>query len=62
MTILHFLWRLGPKFCIKKISQLFQKANMAKIMVNAQKRLNGASAEADFLYGDNIDHVEKSSK
>ena len=32
---------------------------MAKIMVNVQKRLNGASAEADFWYGDNLDHVEK---
>ena len=38
-------------------------ANMAKIMVNVQKRLNGASAEAGFWYGDNLDHVkEKSSK
>ena len=44
-----------------KISQLFQIANMAKIMVNVQKRLNGASAEADFWYGDNLDHVEKKS-
>ena len=36
---------------------------MAKIMANVQKRLNGASAEADFWYGDNLDHVEnKSSK
>ena len=32
---------------------------MAKIMVNVQKRLNGASAEADFWYGENIDHDEK---
>ena len=34
---------------------------MAKIMVDDQKRLNGASAEADFWYGDNLDHVEKKS-
>ena len=32
---------------------------MAKIMVNIQKWLKGASAEADFWYGENIDHVEK---
>ena len=38
-----------------------QKTNMAKIMVNVQKRLNGASVRADFLYGENIDHVEKKS-
>ena len=35
---------------------------MAKIMVNVQKRLNGASAEADFWYGDNLDHVEKKAQ
>ena len=39
----------------------FQKTNMAKIMVNVQKRLNGASVRADFLYGENIDHAEKKS-
>ena len=61
LTILHFLWRLWPKFCAKKISQLFQKANMAKIMVNVQKRLKGASVQADFLHGENIDHAEKKS-
>ena len=27
---------------------------MAKIMVNVQKRLNGASVRAEFLYGENI--------
>ena len=32
---------------------------MAKIMVNVQKRLNGASVRANFLYGENIDHAEK---
>ena len=32
---------------------------MAKIIVNVQKRLKGASAEAEFWYGDNIDHVER---
>ena len=31
---------------------------MAKIMVNPQKRLNGASVEADFWYVENIDHVQ----
>ena len=43
----------------KKISSLFQTENMAKIMVNVQKRLNGASAEVDFWHGENIDHAEK---
>ena len=28
---------------------------MAKIIVNVQKRLNGASVRANFLYGENID-------
>ena len=35
---------------------------MDKIMVNVQKGLNGAAAEADFWYGDNLDHVEKNSE
>ena len=28
-------------------------------MVNVQKRLKGASAEANFWHGENIEHVEK---
>ena len=32
---------------------------MANIMVNIQKRLNGASVKADFWHGANIDHAEK---
>ena len=34
---------------------------MAKIMVNIQKRLKGASVKADFWHGvgDNIGHAEK---
>ena len=35
---------------------------MAKIMVNIQKWLKGASAEAIFWYGENIDHVEKKAQ
>ena len=34
---------------------------MAKIAVNVQKRLKGASVEADFWRGENIDHDEKKS-
>ena len=30
-------------------------------MVNFQKRLKGASAEADFWHGENIEHAEKKS-
>ena len=30
-------------------------------MVNVQKRLKGASAEADFWYGENIDHIKEKS-
>ena len=37
----------------------FQKTNMAKIMANVQKRLKGASVEADFWYGENIGLAEK---
>ena len=32
---------------------------MAKIMANVQKRLKGASVEADFWYGENIGLAEK---
>ena len=35
---------------------------MAKIMINVQNRLKVASAEADFWYGDNLDHVEKKAQ
>ena len=35
---------------------------MAKMMVNVQERLKGASVEADFWYGENIDHVEKKAQ
>ena len=28
-------------------------------MVNVQKSLKGGSVQADFLYGENIDHAEK---
>ena len=34
---------------------------MAKIMANVQKRLKGASVEADFWYGENIGLAEKKS-
>ena len=55
--------KIVTKILYQKYFMTFQKANMAKIMINVQKRLNGASAEADFWYGDNLDHVEnKSSK
>ena len=32
---------------------------MVKITTNVQERLKGASVEADFWYGENIDHVQK---
>ena len=51
--------KIMTQICTKKISQLFQIANMAKIMVNVQKRLNGASVEADFWHSKNIQHLEK---
>jgi hypothetical protein len=34
---------------------------MAKIMVNVQKRLKGASVHADFWHGENIELVDKKS-
>ena len=37
----------------------FSESKYGKIMVNVQKRLKGASAEAGFWYGENIDHVKK---
>ena len=57
--ILHFLGWSWPKFCPKKISSHCWKENFAKIMVNVQKSLKGGSVQADFLYGENIDHAEK---
>ena len=55
--------KIMTQICTKKISQLFQIANMAKIMVNVQKRLKGASVRAEFLFDENIDHAgEKTSK
>ena len=56
-----FLTRIWPKFCTKKISQLFQKTNMAKIMVYVQKRSKGVSDEVDFWHGENLEE-EKCSK
>ena len=53
--------KIMTQICTKKISQLFQIANMAKIMVNVQKRLNGASVKADFWHSENIHHLEKKS-
>ena len=47
------------KILTKKIPQLFQKANMAKIMVNVHKRSKGVSDEVDFWHGENLDHAEK---
>ena len=35
---------------------------MAKIMIDVQNRLKGASAEADFWYGKNMDYVEKKAQ
>ena len=40
------------------MSQIFQKANMAKIMINVQN----SSVEADFWHGEKIDHDEKKLK
>ena len=37
--ILHFLRPLSPRFCAKKNSIFFQKANVAIIIVNAQKSM-----------------------
>ena len=34
---------------------------MVKITVNVQKRVKGASVEADFWYGENIGLAEKKS-
>ena len=53
--------KIMTQICTKKISQLFQIANMAKIMVNVQKKLNGASVKADFWHGENIDHADEKS-
>ena len=35
---------------------------MVKITVNVQKRVKGASVEADFLHGENIDHEKKKAQ
>ncbi len=40
---------------------IFLETNIVKIVVNFQKRLKGASVEADFWYGENIGLAEKKS-
>ena len=57
--ILHFLGWSRPKFCTKLFSSHCWKESFAKIMVNVQKRLKGASAKANFWHGENIEHAEK---
>ena len=59
--ILHFLGWSRPKFCTKTFSPHCWKESFAKIMANVQKMLKGASAEADFWHGKNIEHAEKKS-
>ena len=54
--ILHYY---DPDFVPKIISYFFQKANIAKIMVNVQKRLNEASSRADYWHGEDIDYSVK---
>ena len=39
--------------------ELFQKANIAKIMVNVQKRSKGSSVKVGFCHAENIDNSEK---
>ena len=58
---LIFLWRVWPRFCTKENLQLFQKANVAKIMVNFQKRLRKCAVKADFLQDENIDKAKKNA-
>ena len=41
----------------KKLHNFFKKTNMAKIMINVQKSLKGASVDADFWHGKTIDHA-----
>ena len=52
--ILHSSRWSWPKFCTKKLSLIFLKTSLAKIMVDVQKSLNGGSVKADFLHGENI--------
>ena len=56
---IEFFVKSMTQILYQKILWLFQKANVAKIMVNVQKRLKGASAKANFWHGENIEHVEK---
>ena len=56
---MHSVRLLLPRFCAKNNFVTFQKANVAKIMVNVRKSLKSVSFKADFLYDDNIDHSEK---
>ena len=49
-NFLHFLGWSRPKFCTKLFSPDCWKESFAKIMVNVQKRLKGASAEANLAW------------
>ena len=57
--ILHLLKLLWPKFCVKYFPIDLFISNIVKIRVKGEKNLNGASVEADFWHGDNLDHNEK---
>ena len=45
----------------QNIFTMFFENKLGKNMVDVQKSLKGASAEADFWHGKNIDHAEKKS-
>ena len=63
--ILSIVLRI-KKYCIdinpNSVQKKIQKANVAKIMVNVQKRLKWASVRADFFHGENLDHPEKKAQ
>ena len=59
---MNFWPEYEPDFSPMNFHNFFQKANMAKIMVNVQKRLKGDSVEADFWHGEKVDHDEKKLK
>ena len=56
---INFFVKSMIQILYQKKSWFFQKANIAKMMVNVQKRLKGASVKADFWHGEYIDHADK---
>ena len=56
---MHVSQFLMTQILYQKSFITFSENKYGQNMINVQERLKGATAEADFWYGENIDHVKK---